>query len=50
MSATNLISYYSQRLATDRWILLPFWQDQITRFDREVRDDLGNAPALLANG
>ncbi len=47
--STNLVSYYSQRLANDRWISLSFWQDQISRFDREVSEDLDNAPLLLAN-
>ena len=48
MSA-NLVSYCSQRLANDRWILLPFWKDQISIFDREVLLDMSNAPLLLKN-
>lgn len=47
--AANLFSYCSQRLATDIWILLPFWREQIDRFDQEVCDDLSNAPHLLNN-
>lgn len=47
--AANLVSYCSQRLSTDRWILLPFWREQIDRFDQEVCQDLSNAPHLLRN-
>jgi 2-polyprenyl-3-methyl-5-hydroxy-6-metoxy-1,4-benzoquinol methylase len=49
MTTTKLVSYCSQRLSSDRWILLPFWKDQIDLFDKEVYEDLSNSPALLTN-
>jgi len=46
--SVKYISYCSQRLANDSWVLLPFWKDHIARFDRDVKENLENAPALLS--